>query len=196
MDLLGYVNHSGGAKGADTEWDVIGREFGVKTIHWRPEHLSSMSPEGRMQMVSAVKSAALALKRPTEFKGIELVQRNWFQVHHGLCVYAISHIIAPGEIDYKGFVNKTEKEIVSGGTGWAVEMAIQAGKSVFVFDLYEECWRNWMPAFNAFFAIEGSPLISSTFAGIGSRYITDNAKLAIRKAYQRTADYERSKNKT
>ena len=39
-----YTGHSGGAYGADTDWDIIGREFGVKDFrHYRPEDSTSLS---------------------------------------------------------------------------------------------------------------------------------------------------------
>lgn len=183
---MSYINHSGGALGADREWKDQGHFYGVKTIDWRPYHVKAMSTEGYHQMLNAVESAAKALGRPSQFKGVELVQRNWFQAHHAQAIYAVSYIVPPGEEDFKGFVNETGKEIVVGGTGWAVEIGIQMGKPVYVYNMAENCWRKWMPSFNKFFAHEGSPILSKIFAGIGSRLLTPQGIQAIKDVYKKT----------
>ena len=60
---MGYINYSGGAKGADIAWEIIGDEFGVKTI--------SMSFDGQdilevMQQLPAVTIVGpCTLRRPT-----------------------------------------------------------------------------------------------------------------------------------
>lgn len=181
-----YTNHSGGALGADLAWDRIGRQFGVTNhIHYRPEHLKNMSPKVHAQMLEDVKLAAIALGRPMSFNGVELVHRNWFQVHHGEAIYAISTIILPGYVDSRGFTNKTQKAIVAGGTGWAVEMGIQKDKPVYVFDLEAELWHRWNPKMNRFIECQ-TPVLTQAFAGIGSRNITDAGTIAIREVYQKT----------
>lgn len=181
-----YTNHSGGAKGADFEWDKIGRLYGVEAhIHWRPEHLKSITKEGEAQMLHDVKLAATRLGRPTSFKGIELVQRNWLQVHHAEAIFAISYIINPGEKDFKGFMNKTEKQIVSGGTGWAVEMAIQKYKPTDVFDMTTNQWYCWVSA-ECKFVLRDIPVLTEKFAGIGSRFLTPQGIQAIVDVYNKT----------
>jgi len=181
-----YTNHSGGAYGADVTWDEIGREFGViNHIHWRPEHLSNMSEESRKDMLRSVQYAAIALDRPQSFRGIELVQRNWLPVHHAEAVFAISRIVQPNALD-KGFVNKSGKEVVSGGTGWAVEMAIQKGKDVYVYDMTYDHWMFWAKNAQRFLAHPNIPKLTHKFAGIGSRELTPKGIQAIRGVYMKT----------
>lgn len=187
---MSYTNHSGGALGADQTWESLGKPYGVKTINWRPKHLDNMTLEDRMSMLDAVYEAAKVLKRPHQFKGVELVQRNWFQPHRAQAIYAVAYIISPGEQDSKGFVNETSKEIVAGGTGWAVEMAIQMEKPVYVYDMGNDHWHEWKPAFNKFFAHEGVPILTKSFAGIGSRSITPEGVFAIGEIYKKTFNYE------
>lgn len=192
MDPSKYTNHTGGARGADITWDRIGRRYGViHHVHWRPSDLETL-PEGMIEKAhAAVESAAKALGRPSQFKGIELVQRNWLQVHYSEAIYAVSYIVQPGNKDFKGFINDTGKEVVSGGTGWAVEMAIQAGKPVYVFDMGTDQWYSWDPI-NARFALwAGVPELTENFAGIGSRHLTPSGVAAIENAYKKTFNYEK-----
>lgn len=185
-----YVNHSGGAKGSDLEWDRIGREFGFTNhTHWRPEHLNLMEKVDYDQMLIDVDNAAKVLGRPSVFRGVELVRRNWLQVHNVEAIYAIAYIVNPGDKDFKGFENKTGKQIVAGGTGWAVEMAIQKGKTVFVFDMTTNRWWMWSETYKQFVPFVHTPPLRKKYAGIGSREITEKGKNAIREIYKSTKEY-------
>jgi len=181
-----YINYSGGANGADMTWDKIGREFGVtKHAHWRPHDLKDLSPEDQVLSMKAVISAAEVLKRPSSFKDTELVQRNWLQVVNAEAIYAISRIIEPGGFD-KGFINKSGKQVVSGGTGWAVEMAIQIGKPVAVFDMNTNKWYWWVSAESKFKLSTDTVILTRLFAGISSRFISLDGIKAIRDVYTAT----------
>lgn len=182
-----YRNNSGGAKGADLEWDKIGREFGVVNHkHFKPSDLKALPLDVFNQLKLDVRAAAIALHRPFMFPGIELVYRNWLQVVNSGAIYAISRIVEPGDEDFKGFVNKASKQIVAGGTGWAVEMAIQKGKEVYVFDMNTNNWYFWDYVHKIFALYEGIPELTYSFAGIGSRQITLEGIEAIRDVYRAT----------
>ena len=61
---------------------------------------------------------------------------------------------------------------VNGGTGWAVQMGIDEGKSVYVFD-QEKCkWYFW----NRDFEVCNTPILTKNYAGIGTREINENGK--------------------
>lgn len=191
-----YINHSGGAKGADEAWKLIGQPYGVETKDWRPEDLGHLSDVEIAQMLMAFGNAAKVLKRPYEFKGVALARRNWFQAHHAMAVYAIAHIIPPGGVCYQGFENETGKEIVAGGTGWAVEMAIQMNKRVYVFNMREEgfaCWHVWNHEHKRFWPTFTPPILTQSFAGIGSRIITPEGIKAIIDVYEKTFGKKESK---
>jgi len=180
-----YTNYSGGAQGADLMWDQIGREFGVvEHIHYRPEDYHKSSQQTKVKIEEAVVKAAKVLGRPSKFKGDDLVKRNWFQVNGADAIFAISRIVEPNGTD-KGFINNSGKQVVSGGTGWAVEMAIQQGKPVHVFDMITNKWYTWNISQNKF-VIEDIPLLTRNFAGIGSRELTEQGMEAIRQVYQKS----------
>jgi hypothetical protein len=185
-----YFNHSGGAQGADMEWDRIGREFGFENHrHYSAKDLKSLSPEVRAKLESDVLHAAIILQRPTtEFPGKDLVRRNWFQAYNAEGIYAVARIVNPGEKD-KGFVNNTGRQIVSGGTGWAVQMGINMRKAVNVFNMNDNKWYVWHHE-KEYFMVRPAPiLLPKNYAGIGSRILTDEAKQAIRNVYEFTLNY-------
>ena len=187
MKPIDYSNHSGGAQGADMTWDEIGKKYGFEThIHWRPEHLSILDSEGHNNMLRAYIKAAEALKRPHIFKYMEYCQRNWFQAHHSEAVFAISYIIAPGDKDKNNRKNETDRETVAGGTGWAVEMAIQMGKPVNVFDMNKNKWYHWGYASQTFVEWPETPWLTETYAGIGARVLTKQGREAIEEVYKKT----------
>jgi hypothetical protein len=178
---MSYTNHSGGAKGSDSEWDRIGRLYGV-TDHRHYWHRGlSKPPLGNIEISEAeldegwekVKIANKVLKRkPQAYKS--LLSRNWFQVKHSEAVFAIGYL----SFDDRGYAATAE-----GGTGWAVQMAIDCGKGVYFFDQKKEKWFKW----NRFmFAQCDTPTLTKNFAGIGTRKIDENGKRAIKEVYEKT----------
>ncbi len=174
-----YVNHSGGAKGSDSVWGQIGEEYGVASKHYHAE--GQKTPTGNTPISQAdlkkadplLAKANKTLKRkfPTRNDYVNnLLRRNASQVGNADSVFAIGNITASG----------TE---VEGGTGWAVQMAIDAGKPVYVFNQKD----------NKFYEYDGTvfietetPRLTPNFAGIGTREISAAGKKAIRSVYQKT----------
>lgn len=186
MIEVNYVNHSGGANGSDSYWDQIGKEFGV-TDHRHYWH-ATRTPAGNVELTDEqieeawphVLRANRTLKRykPERFKS--LLARNYYQVLNADAIYAI------GQLDRK---------IVQGGTGWAVQMAIDCGKPVFLFDQYQNKWKKLSRKQNTGLVPNGyhthvedttCPTLTPHFAGIGSRKITPQGIQAIRDVYQNT----------
>ena len=173
-----FINHSGGALGSDTMWGKIGEEYGVYSKHYYAE--GQKTPNGNTalgkQLLSEsdvhLKEANKKLGRlfPTSKDYVNnLLRRNWFQVKNADAVFAI------GTIADNGTVN--------GGTGWAVQMAIDNNKDVYVFDQSRLKWyRNrdhkWSEV--------TTPKLTPNFAGIGTREITQEGIQAIRNVYALT----------
>jgi hypothetical protein len=178
-----YTNHSGGAKGADSTWDFIGRQYGVED-HRHYWHDGLNKPRlGNVLITSAqleegwekVKLANKTLqRRPEKYKS--LLSRNWFQVKNSLAVFAI------------GSITEDLRE-VQGGTGWAVQMAIDASRAVYVFDQEKKKWFEWqdsLPGAPGFFVPCDVPVLTQNFAGVGTREITQDGVNAIREVYKKT----------
>jgi hypothetical protein len=182
-----FTNYSGAAQGGDTIWENVGKEFGLgKQVNYRPEDLQKLTKEQLQEVESAYQQAVKDLGRKVldanTFAG-GLVRRDYLQAKAADAIFAISTIVQPNEKDPKGYVNKTTKPLVAGGTGYAVQMAINLGKPVYVFDQIKNKWFVWN---NNTFLETTTPILTQKFAGIGTREINENGKQAIRDVYENT----------
>jgi len=180
--MKNYTNHSGGAKGSDSAWDFIGRQHGIKDHRHYWHSGLPKPPLGNVEITEEeleegwkrVLIANRTLKRqPEKYKS--LLSRNWFQVKNSEAVYAI------GEI---------QGAQVKGGTGWAVQMAIDSGKPVYIFDQELQRWFIWK---KTMFVDVETPTLTSNFAGIGTRNIDSRGIDAIREVYSKSLSEESGK---
>lgn len=197
IDLTNITCHSGGALGADTEWEIGGSTFGVKTRAYSyktPKHQSpnkvEISEDDYNQGVIEVNKANKFLNRYGINKYMNLLARNWAQVKYSKQIFAIGTIIKPGEKNQKGYYNRGKFEIVDGGTGYAVMMGINNDRQVFVFDQLKDAWFRWSYNSMSFIQLSDVPKITEQdFAGIGTREILPNGISAIKSVYIKTFSY-------
>lgn len=179
MNLLRYDLHSGGANGSDSYWELIGADskleivphhyyYGVKTPRGNHEITESEFLEGKEKVMLANET----LKR-VPYKYMNLLARNWMQIKMSDEVFAIGSLSDP------------ENLIVDGGTGWAVQMAIDARKQVNFFDQDLNKWFRLTDDFKKFYESE-CPILTPNFAGIGTRKINANGIRAITDVYLST----------
>ena len=200
------VGHSGGAPGADSKWDEIGQEFGpIQFKHYYTgERSPENAPKGNVDITDtpvAVTGATKVAQAAAQMWGYKYktmkdqrLIRNWAQVANSQAVYAIAPIGKEGDYWGEDMKKKPEdrrvlaKEAVQGGTGYAVEMAIQAGKPVYVYNdpntkagsHLPKGWYTWDG--KNFVAID-TPMLAKNFAAIGSRNMSAEAEQAIRDVY-------------
>ena len=181
-----YTNHSGGAQGADMEWENQGIRYGVKTNAYsfgnhsqKSKNQCKLTLEELKEGATQAEKASHTLKRP--WKYIEdkpyvknLISRNWFQVKNADCVYAVGTFV------------KGSKKLVDGGTGWAVQMAAEKNIPVFLFEQEMNSWFLRGPTDTEFVRIDYTPTLTPNFAGIGTREINANGKAAIGEVYKQT----------
>lgn len=197
-----YVNHSGGAEGSDITWDNIGKEFGVvnnrhywvesKTPHGNTEISKKDFEEGRYESAKAAKRNFGY--QYSAMKDSRLI-RNWAQVKYSDAVFAIGKIVDTGEKLFPNQSNDTRLATtpsVTGGTGYAVGMAINHNKPTYVFnqsksDKYDIGWYTWR---DTDFVQIDTPALTKNFAGIGTREINELGKQAIRDVYEKTFNGE------
>jgi len=196
LNINDITNHSGGALGADSKFDIIGREYGFNNhIHYyhgnkTPLGNMKLSTEEILEGIEQAKKASKILGKSWNNKHASLLGRNWFQVKNSDSIIAIASLIHPNEEGVRGYVNKTNKTVVSGGTSYSVEMAIIHNKPVFVYDLKTKCWYRYK---DSKYVECDAPLLTKNFAGVGSRQ--DNGKMsedsiqAIRDVYERYLKY-------
>lgn len=200
--LKGFTLHSGGAIGADFAWGNIGASYGVSGKHYfdatdakegkqPPYSNTPITDEDRTigerkafyagKQMGRLSSKAQKITDP-------LLIRDWSQVQNADMVVAIAQKF---DMPEDKFSNKSDDERralvpqVSGGTGWAVQMAISEGKPVFVFNQAD---GKWYMNFMGVWKYAEAPVLSNNFAGIGTRGINAAGEAAIRECYEKTVE--------
>lgn len=193
LDLNNIVCHSGGAVGSDTEWEIIGQEFGVKTRAYSyktPKHDSAnkveISEDDYKEGVEEINKANKWLNRYGIHKYMNLLARNWAQVKYSDEVIAIGYIVRKGEKNPKGYYNKGKYDMVDGGTGYACQMAINNQRPVYVFDQIRDKWFRWSYSSLCYMECKLPKITHQNFAGIGTREIKPNGIQAIRDVFNKT----------
>lgn len=182
-----YTCHSGGAKGSDLFFERVCIEYGIKVIAYSFDGHDTISKNRKVLSVEELmegwfeaQNAARDLKRNTynlDAYVKKLLARNWFQVKNSDAIFAVGNIVNPGEQGDK-YINKTSKQVVDGGTGYAVNEAIRYNKPVFVFNQKDNNWYTWKN--NKFEKIDYIPELTKNFAGIGTRNLSMDGMSAIR----------------
>lgn len=188
----GFRIHSGGAHGSDHYWGAIGEKYGIPSNHY---YFGQKTPFGNKEITQqdydegkyeVAKAAAYnyGYKYPTMKNS--LLIRNWAQVKYADAVFAIGHLVRPGEKLFPNLKNDTRvatNAAVTGGTGYAIAMAILHNKPVYVFDQTRE---KWYKNINGQWSESEVPTLTSNFAGIGTREINDAGRKAIEDAFKNT----------
>ena len=172
---------SGGARGVDSYAADLARKKGmvvktIKPIQNTAEKYTRgllveldmvMHIEGTEKLLEANKT----LKRHVSDRLLRtgLLQRNYHIIQDVNVVLALGH-----------FENR-EKQILQGGTGWSVQMAIDAKKPVYVYIDEDECWYVYNYTEKLFVPSFYPTLDKECTAIVGSRHITDNMKLQLKK---------------
>ncbi len=100
----------------------------------------------------------------------KVLQTIWHQVNPAGEVFCVGEVLQGGT--------------VKGGTGWAVELAKQQKKPIWVFDQPSSCWYEW---FGDDWRACDPPLITQyRFCGTGTRNVTDAGIKAIEELFQRS----------
>ena len=184
-----YHLYSGGAVGADTKWGEIASKYNIGKIrHYRPETLDVLTPEQMQEVETQYTAAANRLGRKVlngNTTAGKLVRRDYLQAKAADSIFAIGHILRPGEKNSKGYTVRSTIPSVDGGTGYAVQMAIDLHKPVHVFDQQYKQWYIFDYDQNTFVA-EDIPTLTTKFAGVGTRQINEDGINAIEQIFEKT----------
>lgn len=189
MNMKNFICHNGGCPGSDMAWETIGDEYGIKTIAYSFQGHTQYGKnrkiltiqeleEGLQHVVEASKTLKRNLQyAPRYVKG--LLCRNWFQVKNSDAVFAIGKFL--------------DKLLVSGGTGWAVQMAVDNKKTIFFFDQPTKTWNKFNYDRMEFDKIDYIPKLTENFTGVGTREIDENGLNAIAAVFEET--FKKTENK-
>ncbi len=178
-DTSDYTLFSGGLKGAEAEFGRCAEEWGVQEVNFsfkghkmdRVKDVRVLSEEELKQGDISMEIVSKRMHRTyAEADKIRKVIQSIFHVvNNGYQIFAIGWI--------------QPDDTVKGGTGWAVELAKLFNRPVSVFDQEKNKWFSWKD--NRW--IEDTPRIEhKTFAGTGTRHLTEQGKKAIRELYERS----------
>lgn len=182
---MNYICHSGGCPGSDMEWERQGEKYDVKTIAYSFHNhiqegknpfilMGKELDEGWKHVLIADKTLKKNVEGMTSTYMRALLCRNWFQVKNSDAVFAIGKL--------------RDRHTVEGGTGWAVQMAIDSDKPVFLFlqDAMGGGWFRYMPIVGFEWHRGEIPILTENFAGIGTRDINEYGRDAIGRVYHET----------
>lgn len=194
IDKSKTICHSGGAIGSDLYWEKCCKEYKIPTKHYSYKttyHNSinkvEISDDDFKDGIVKVKLANKTLNRYGIEKYVNLLARNWVQVKESSVIIAIGEIVKANTKSKKGYLSKSKSTTVGGGTGWAVQMGIDKGISIYVFDQYKDKWFKYSYNIEDFIEYKETPTINDeNFAGIGTREINAKGEQAIKDVLKKT----------
>ena len=186
--------NSGGAEGSDSIWEFFSEAYGLnirafsyKTKKHKGPNKVEISDEDYNEGIDKIKKANKVLGRKNIDKYMNLLARNWAQVKYSEEIFAIGIILNEGDLSKSGFKVTCKSPSVDGGTGYAVQMGILNGRTVYVFDQIKNNWYKWSYIIDKFILLNEIPKIQcKIFAGIGTREINENGEKAIENVFKRT----------
>lgn len=170
---------SGATRGAEVEFGIQAEAHGVEEINFsfeshnneRARGLRVLSREELIKGDVSLQYVSRLLNRNYTQKGdtFRKVLQTLFHI-----INASSEVFVIGEIQ--------EDFTVKGGTGWGSEFAKICNKRIHCFDQQQDGWFLWN---GEAWQTEAQPQIKEThFAGLGTRFLAENGKAAIRGLYE------------
>lgn len=191
------ICNSGGADGADTlfeNWTIRlnGKvnAFSYKTPFHKSPNKVEISEDDFNEGTIMVKKACSLMSKKFTGNYLNFLSRNWFQVKNSDVIICIEKILNPGDHYKSGSINKSKNQVIDGGAGYAIAMAILVNKPIFVFDHTRNIWTRYSYTYERFVKSDIPSLDGYTsFAGIGTSTINENGTLAIEGFFQKNQNF-------
>ena len=178
-DISKLTLYSGGHRGAEAEFGKLAEECRIKEVNYsfeghkaeRTRGIQVLNPEelkkGDVSMEIVSKRMNRTYSRTDRIR--KVIQSIFHMVNSGY------HVIAVGWIQ--------EDNTVKGGTGWGVELAKLFNRPLSVYDQERKGWFSWE---DSQWVENTSAITSDTFAGTGTRFLTDDGREALRDLFLRS----------
>lgn len=174
-----YTLYSGGHRGTETEFGKLAERWGINEVNFvfdghrcertRGVKVLDAAELARGDISMEIVSAKMGRTYARAEKIRKVIQSIFHMVNNGY------HVIAVGWIQ--------ADETVKGGTGWGVELAKLFNRPVSVFDQEHNRWFMWKDKQ----WVEDVPVITAkTFAGTGTRNLTDQGRAALEDLFERS----------
>jgi alkylated DNA repair dioxygenase AlkB len=116
---------------------------------------------------------------------INKLGRNWLQVKNSDAIFAVADSFYT-----RPDTNQLDMSNVAGGTGWAIAYAAEkidgVERPIYVYVQSKNRWYKYNYNKGVFEEYNQTPVLTKRFAGIGTRDLKDNGKLAIDNLYKNT----------
>lgn len=178
-DRSQFTLYSGGHRGTETEFGKLAERWGINEVNFAFEGHRGERARGLKVLDTAelargdismeIVSAKMGRTYARADKIRKVIQSIFHMVNNGY------HVIAVGWIQ--------SDETVKGGTGWGVELAKLFNRPLCVYDQERDQWFAWRDKQ----WVEETPVISDkTFAGTGTRNLTDKGRAALESLFERS----------
>lgn len=181
---------SGSSKGYNTYWKNVAKAYDVQI-----SSVDNLEEKNRSEAQVKVMNAARKLNRTFPMlpnaernkentdKANNNILRAWDQIKEADTVYVVGKILG---------AYRNTPESVEGVNGWAVQMAINENKQVYVFNTKDNKWyehRN----LEGFIQLDNPPVLTNNFAGLGDINTTEEGRQAVRDLFKNSFGVEKFK---
>lgn len=174
-----YTLYSGGLKGAEAEFGINAEIWGVREVNFSFKgHQMERSKDVKVLTDEELKKGDVSMAIVSQRMGRTYAEAEKIR----RVIQSIFHVVNNGhQVFVVGWIKPDNT--VKGGTGWAVELAKFFNRPLSVFDQEKNKWYTW----NGIDWLEDLPfIIHKTFAGTGTRYLTEEGKKAIKELFERS----------
>ena len=205
-DQADFVNNTGAAVGSDAYFNYASSGYPVSNMNWHNQRMLNRKRAGleknlvlalmennpqalitdESEYTKAIQIGAKRLgKTVKRQETINKLGRNWSQVKNSDAIFAIADnfYTRPG-------LNAVDMSNIDGGTGWAVAYAVEKidgiERPVYVYVQSKNKWYKYNYNKGVFEEYNQTPVLTKKFAGIGTRDIKDNGKLAVDNLFKNT----------
>lgn len=167
-----FLFYSGGAKGSDTFWNLVARDFGFSMKNYYVQDYRELSQEEKNEIETIYQRVVAILDRktlPYTLYAGELVRRDYLQVKDSDQIVAIGRILSKEQGSHIDPAISNEE--VQGGTAYAITMGMLKNLPIFVYDLNSSTWKKFNYNTKRFDVFEGIPTLTQHSTLIGTREV-------------------------
>ena len=176
-DRSNITLYSGGHKGAEAEFGRLAERWGIQEVNFsfeghdierdRGVRILTLEELEKGNVSMEIVSTRMGRNYSKAEKIRKVIQSIFHMVNNGY------HVIAVGWIQ--------PDDTVKGGTGWGVELAKLFNRPVSMYDQERKEWFSWK---DNMWVSETPVIIDKTFAGTGTRNLSDEGRRAIYELFE------------